>query len=163
MIMKPPSSNRLKKYGLTLSQWRKMLSKQGGVCAICGDGKANLVIDHCHTTGKVRGLLCSHCNTGLGCFKDRRSSLIYAVRYLDGHSPEVITSYPIAEPEVKPEKDSVDSTGQSSTKSVENGGFSTDTIQNSPPPPATPPDRLGHLVNWRSANGLHLFPKLPRS
>lgn len=68
--------NRLRKYGLNEATYREMLKKQGGGCAICGSkGEATKVtvdhefllhIDHCHTTGAVRGLLCRKCNTALG-------------------------------------------------------------------------------------------------
>jgi len=65
--------------------------KQGGVCAICGlpetsknkDGKAlRLSIDHCHKTGSIRGLLCSKCNRGLGCFNDETAFIEKAKDYL---------------------------------------------------------------------------------
>lgn len=63
---------------------------QGGLCAICGgDGfvmkgchKMKLVVDHCHETGVVRGLLCHNCNRGLGLFKDSETSLVEAIKYL---------------------------------------------------------------------------------
>jgi len=74
-----------KKYGLTPDQYSQMLEQQGGGCAICGvtpNGK-RLAVDHCHTTGKVRGLLCSPCNTGLGVFKDNTDLLHNAVKYLE--------------------------------------------------------------------------------
>jgi hypothetical protein len=76
---------RLRKYRLTASQYDNMLEGQYNACAICkaafGDGKPH--IDHCHTTGKVRGLLCSHCNTGLGLFKDSRANLQRAIMYIE--------------------------------------------------------------------------------
>jgi hypothetical protein len=70
-----------------------MLNNQGGVCAICGGvgkGSSNravgLVVDHDHETGRIRGLLCSDCNTALGRFGDSRERLMKAVRYLEGSS-----------------------------------------------------------------------------
>ena len=66
-----------------------MLKSQNNVCAIChqkfGGGRnsnSRLGIDHCHTTGKVRGLLCSNCNRGLGMFKDSEERLKNALDYI---------------------------------------------------------------------------------
>lgn len=71
------------KYGLTEEQYAVMLEECKGLCQICGsDSKLN--VDHCHTTGEVRGLLCTACNTGLGKLGDTRESLLAALRYLDG-------------------------------------------------------------------------------
>lgn len=77
-------------YGITLEQYNELLTKQSGVCAICGNketalkkGKIkSLGVDHDHTTGKVRGLLCDACNRGLGSFKEDKNSLLWAVGYL---------------------------------------------------------------------------------
>lgn len=55
-------------YGITLEQWDEMVIAQSGRCAIC-DRMTNLVTDHCHESGRVRELLCSNCNSGLGHFK----------------------------------------------------------------------------------------------
>jgi Recombination endonuclease VII len=74
---------RARRYGLTLEEFRAILARQGGVCAICGRGGRRLCVDHCHTTGKVRGFLCSPCNTGLGCYEDNPEFLRAASRYLD--------------------------------------------------------------------------------
>lgn len=64
-----------------------MLEMQGGVCAICGgkDKNFRLAVDHCHQTGKIRGLLCSACNKAIGGFKDSPMLLIKAMRYLHKH------------------------------------------------------------------------------
>lgn len=70
------------KYNLTLEEYNLMYSKQEGRCLICGTFYNKLNIDHCHTTGKVRGLLCTLCNTGLGSFKDNSSLLGRAILYL---------------------------------------------------------------------------------
>lgn len=54
------------KYGLTVDDWNDLLQKQNGGCAICGNtdsGKRRLSVDHNHTTGQVRGLLCQTCNS----------------------------------------------------------------------------------------------------
>lgn len=87
-------ANQLKsKYGINQQDYNNMLKEQNGVCAICGlPEKANnpnnngkkkgLSIDHCHETGKVRGLLCGNCNTGLGYFKDNLDLLASTTSYL---------------------------------------------------------------------------------
>lgn len=54
----------------------------GGECTICGDKTNKLVVDHCHTTNRVRGILCSECNLGLGKFKDDPQLLEFARIYL---------------------------------------------------------------------------------
>lgn len=62
-----------------------MYAMQQAKCAICDtkpDKYPGLVVDHCHTTGKVRGLLCTKCNLGLGHFKDNKEALAKAALYL---------------------------------------------------------------------------------
>lgn len=73
-------------YGITLAQYNEMLEAQDYKCAICGnedevEGR-RLAIDHCHTTGKIRGLLCGKCNRGLGLFYDNTTALAKAIKYL---------------------------------------------------------------------------------
>ena len=77
-------------YGLTLEDYDLMLARQGGVCAICGTAKPNgfgkfLAVDHCHDTGRIRGLLCGNCNHGLGKFDHDPKRLRRAIRYLQAH------------------------------------------------------------------------------
>lgn len=70
------------RFGITLQQLEKMSAEQGSKCAICrGDGV--LAVDHCHSTGKVRGLLCGKCNKGLGLLGDTAEGLKNALRYLE--------------------------------------------------------------------------------
>ena len=72
------------KYGITQTEFNKMMGEQNGLCKICGminDGKA-LTIDHCHKTNRIRGLLCSQCNRGLGIFKDNAILLLIASHYV---------------------------------------------------------------------------------
>jgi len=74
-------------FGIELSDFRDMLEMQKGGCAICGysdmsNPKFFPVVDHCHTTGKVRGLLCMNCNNALGKFKDDMNILWCAIAYL---------------------------------------------------------------------------------
>lgn len=73
----------MRQYGITLIDYEVMLESQGGGCAICsGAGKINLAVDHCHTTGKVRGLLCCQCNHLLGNANDDPTILANAIKYL---------------------------------------------------------------------------------
>lgn len=59
----------LKKFNLTKEQYASLIDRQNGCCAIC-DSKVPLAVDHCHATGKIRGLLCRSCNTALGMLKE---------------------------------------------------------------------------------------------
>lgn len=72
---------------MTVELFAEMLASQNGGCAICGaDRNKNgtaLCVDHCHTSGKVRGLLCHNCNTGLGRFSDNTDLLRKAISYLE--------------------------------------------------------------------------------
>ncbi len=74
-------------YGITLYQYDLMLEKQGGGCKICGKktpkGQGRFHVDHCHKTGKIRGLLCQHCNIMLGLGCDDPKILIAAAHYLN--------------------------------------------------------------------------------
>lgn len=71
-----------KKYGLSREGYRALFAQQEGRCAICGDRPEVLNVDHCHSTGRVRGLLCTPCNLGIGYFRDSPSALGRAVDYL---------------------------------------------------------------------------------
>ncbi len=83
-------SNRrtvLRQHGITEDQYQAILASQNGVCAICNNPTAyckggNLGVDHDHTTGDIRGLLCTSCNAGLGHFKDNPGILHRAIEYL---------------------------------------------------------------------------------
>lgn len=75
-------------YGITMEEYNSILKSQNGGCYICGAKTANkrtknLCVDHCHKTGKVRGLLCHHCNKGLGFFKDNLNLLRKAITYME--------------------------------------------------------------------------------
>ncbi len=81
------------KYGLTQADVARMLTAQNGACALCerafsplpGTAKGSPVIDHDHSTGKVRSLLCWPCNTGLGQFRDSPKILKAAAAYVERH------------------------------------------------------------------------------
>jgi len=80
-----------RKFGITQADYDVMLATQGGGCAICGKSAEEQVrysrylhIDHCHDTGKVRGLLCDQHNLLLGRFNDDPKLLRRAADYLDG-------------------------------------------------------------------------------
>lgn len=88
---KAKNSDLKKRFGITLEDYERMFAEQGGVCKICGqkesshqrDGSpSSLVVDHCHETQKIRGLLCHHCNRGIGLLKDDPEILMSAIKYL---------------------------------------------------------------------------------
>jgi hypothetical protein len=78
---KEQRARNLKKYGLTDEDYNNMFTAQGGKCLICGkhqsELKKALSVDHCHSTGNIRGLLCNNCNVGIGFLL---------------HSPDIIES-----------------------------------------------------------------------
>ena len=80
---------RLKyEYSLTLLEYEEILLKQNGVCAICGKrnkGGNLLSVDHNHTSGKVRGLLCTKCNTAIGLLNEDKALFILALLYLNNY------------------------------------------------------------------------------
>ena len=92
----PRRNARLKhRYGITAAEYDAMYAKQKGCCAICGKHaeagsspahwKNKLAVDHCHDTGKVRGLLCNDCNAGIGHLGNERVALA-AAAYLRLHA-----------------------------------------------------------------------------
>jgi hypothetical protein len=86
MIVAVTDSKRQTKYGLSRKQYNEMFRKQRGCCAICGvhqsEFKKALAVDHNHSTGKNRGLLCSACNVAIGLLKEDREVLRKAMLYL---------------------------------------------------------------------------------
>jgi hypothetical protein len=81
-------NNLLKtKYGISFEDYKAMLARQNGVCAICNKppGPTRLSVDHDHVTRAVRQLLCVKCNAGLGCFDDDPDLLRAAIAYLEKH------------------------------------------------------------------------------
>jgi hypothetical protein len=77
-------------FGISLEHYEQLLESQNGVCAICKKGEQSnrnktLCVDHCHDTGEIRGLLCSHCNRGIGLLGDNPETLESAITYLNNH------------------------------------------------------------------------------
>jgi hypothetical protein len=79
-----------RRYGISIEEYKKIAISQNNKCAICRKVEARLTnkrknflsVDHCHNTGKIRGLLCNACNIGLGKFKDNPLLLKKALKYL---------------------------------------------------------------------------------
>ena len=81
------------RYGISLKEYERLNTVQKGKCAICEEtpdknkpSQANkLHVDHCHITGKVRGLLCHLCNRAIGLFRERKDLLQKGIDYLNLH------------------------------------------------------------------------------
>jgi hypothetical protein len=76
---------KLAKYGLTEATYQTMVTAQKGLCAIClrPPKLHRLYVDHCHLTGRVRGLLCNTCNAAIGMLDDQPELLAKAIAYLN--------------------------------------------------------------------------------
>lgn len=79
------------KYGVAYEWYEGLLQEQQGGCAICGSdvpakGRKHLCVDHDHSTGAVRGILCSDCNIGISHFKDSPDRLRAAAKYIEDHN-----------------------------------------------------------------------------
>lgn len=77
------------KFGITPEEYSILKEKSGGVCAICNQNK-ELCLDHDHITGKIRSMLCSHCNMAVGLFEENPQYLLNAVDYLNHHAGRII-------------------------------------------------------------------------
>jgi hypothetical protein len=82
------NATRIKRvYNIDTDYYNSLLIAQNYKCAICKkkeiNAKGRLSIDHCHDTGKIRGLLCRSCNLGIGNLKDNISLLAEAIKYLE--------------------------------------------------------------------------------
>jgi hypothetical protein len=85
------NATRLKTtYGISMDEYAGMFEAQDGRCKICNTkfnmtrfSGASAAVDHCHTTGAVRGLLCNSCNRGVGYFRDNPEFLRAAAKYLE--------------------------------------------------------------------------------
>lgn len=79
------------RYGVTYEEYMSMTEKQNNLCAVCGEPENNgrrkrLSVDHCHSMGHVRGLLCSNCNTALGLLKEDPIRIKKLLEYLKRHA-----------------------------------------------------------------------------
>ena len=82
-----------RRYGITIDHYFEMVNNQNNKCLICGEipdknaihKQRSLHVDHCHTTGKVRGLLCHLCNRAIGLFRERIDLIEKALQYLKSH------------------------------------------------------------------------------
>ncbi len=91
-------SHLKKRFGISIEIYRSIFKEQRERCGICrtpilliaikGDAgmKGRAHVDHCHKTGRIRGLLCSRCNLGIGLFLDSSDRLRRAVAYLRSHT-----------------------------------------------------------------------------
>jgi hypothetical protein len=92
-VVQSRRKKKLKRYyGLTLEDYQQKLEGQNYSCSICkttdnkvGDKQWSFVVDHCHETGKIRGLLCNQCNRALGMFQDSVDILEKATAYLKSY------------------------------------------------------------------------------
>jgi hypothetical protein len=80
-----------KAYGIDVDEYNQLLAKQNGCCAICGttepkDGR-RFAVDHCHDTGKIRGILCRPCNSAIGYLNDDYQTILRAAAYLEASQP----------------------------------------------------------------------------
>lgn len=84
------AKNLCRTFGISIEQYDSMHYAQHGLCGICGQPESavsgacirRLAVDHCHRTGKIRGLLCSRCNAGIGYLGDSTARLTSAINYL---------------------------------------------------------------------------------
>jgi len=75
-------------FGITVEEYKQMIVKQNGLCAICNQPEKNgnrISLDHDHKTGKNRELLCNNCNMGIGRLKESEEILLSAISYLKKH------------------------------------------------------------------------------
>jgi hypothetical protein len=69
-------------YNITIDQYNSILESQDNKCAICFKSKDKMCLDHCHSTGRIRGILCDSCNRSIGLLKEDKNVLYNAIKYL---------------------------------------------------------------------------------
>ncbi|MEV7885418.1 endonuclease VII domain-containing protein [Streptomyces sp. NPDC002817] len=74
-----------RRYGMTEAEYDELVASQKGLCVICLKAPA-VHVDHCHKTGRVRGVLCFNCNSGLGLLRDDPEAMSRAADYLEGNA-----------------------------------------------------------------------------
>jgi hypothetical protein len=79
-------ANLKHRYGIDLVDYNQMLSEQEGKCKICKAKTKRLFVDHCHASKRVRGLLCHHCNAGIGMLKESENIMREAMNYINEHN-----------------------------------------------------------------------------
>lgn len=92
----PRRKRNLRQYGITVSEFDLLLAAQGRRCACCKSSEPkgnNWCVDHDHVTGKLRGILCVTCNTGIGGLGDNLPGVLNAVTYLEPDAPRVDEHY----------------------------------------------------------------------
>lgn len=76
-----------RRFGITIEDYNKMYKEQEGKCLCCGAHESynghRLAVDHCHTTGKVRALLCKNCNSALGHVKENKETTLNLAKYIE--------------------------------------------------------------------------------
>lgn len=86
-------TKRMHRYGMTPDEYNQMYVDQEGCCYLCGKHEDELPkvlhVDHCHLSGRVRKLLCFHCNAGLGHFSHDTNLLRKATAYLVEHNNKI--------------------------------------------------------------------------
>jgi hypothetical protein len=89
---KDRANNLKSNFGISIEDWNKMYEMQNKMCKLCNKQtssyKKRLCVDHCHKTGKIRGLLCDTCNRALGLLNDDTSILKKAIAYLENTEVE---------------------------------------------------------------------------
>lgn len=83
------------KFGISPEEFLKLSKEQNNCCYICNSPNQNhyhLAVDHCHNTGKVRGLLCNNCNSALGFMQDSPDLLLKAAEYLKSHQEPILSN-----------------------------------------------------------------------
>ena len=85
MSVRNKEADLKRKYGISLNDLKRMEAEQGFKCAICGQPpcKLGLMVDHNHSTGVTRELLCNSCNTGIGMLKEDKKIINAALEYLE--------------------------------------------------------------------------------
>lgn len=73
---------KVRNYGITSEQYLEMLNKRNGVCDICKNVVKQLVVDHNHKNGEIRGMLCYKCNQALGLFGENAQTMKQAIEYV---------------------------------------------------------------------------------